>query len=94
MYGNQKKHFPWLKCHKYEEKTDNDYVLRNDHRIKTTLPISMILVSFFSKDNVLSDEIKICYIFEYQSNENQAFRFFGGHPVYANISFFSGRMIE
>ena len=35
----------------------------------------MILVSFFSEDNVLSDEIK-CYIFEYQSNENQVFRFF------------------
>ena len=42
----------------------------------------MILVSFFSEDNVLSDEIKICYIFEYQSNENRAFHFFGGHPVY------------
>ena len=37
----------------------------------------MILVSFFSEDNVLSDEIKICYIFEYQSNENRAFRFWG-----------------
>ena len=37
----------------------------------------MILVSFFSEDNVLSDEIKICYIFEFQSNENRAFRFFG-----------------
>ena len=36
----------------------------------------MILVSFFSEDNVLSDEIKICYIFEFKSNENQAFRFF------------------
>ena len=47
----------------------------------------MILVSFFSEDNVLSDEIKMCYIFEYQSNENRALRFFfsggggGGHPV-------------
>ena len=38
----------------------------------------MILVSFFSEDNVLSDEIKICYIFEYQSNENRAFCFFFG----------------
>ena len=37
----------------------------------------MILVSFFSEDNALSDEIKICYIVEYQSNENQAFLFFG-----------------
>ena len=35
------------------------------------------LVSFFTEDNVLSDEIKICCIFEYQSNENRAFRFFG-----------------
>ena len=32
-------------------------------------------VSFFSEDNVLSDEIKICYIFEYQSNEHRAFLF-------------------
>ena len=36
----------------------------------------MILVSFFSEDSVLSDEIKICYIFDYQSNENQEFRLF------------------
>ena len=35
----------------------------------------MILVSFFSEDNVLSDEIKLCYIFEFQSNKNQAFHF-------------------
>ena len=37
----------------------------------------MILVSFFSKDNVLADEIKICYNFQYQNNENWAFRFLG-----------------
>ena len=37
----------------------------------------MILVSFSSEDNVLSDEIKICYIFEFQSNKNRAFCFFG-----------------
>ena len=36
----------------------------------------MILVSFFSEDNVLSDEIKICYIFQYQSNESRMFHFF------------------
>ena len=36
----------------------------------------MFLISFFSEDNVLSDEIKICYIFEYQSFEIRAFRFF------------------
>ena len=58
-------------CHKNEEKSDIDYVLRNDgSRIKTAQPISLILVSFFSEDNVLhvSDEIK--NIFEYQSNKN------------------------
>ena len=65
MYGSQKSHYPWLKCHKNEEKIDNDYVLRNDHKIKITQPIPMILVSFFSEDNVLSDEIKICYTLEY-----------------------------
>ena len=35
-------------------KIDNDYVF------KTTQPILMILLSFFSEDNVSSDEIKIC----------------------------------
>ena len=46
----------------------------------TTQSISMILVSFFSEENALSDEIKIHYatrcIFEYQSDESRAFRFF------------------
>ena len=41
----------------------------------------MILVSFFSEDNVLSDEKKKSYIFEYQSKENWAFCFLLGHPV-------------
>ena len=80
MYGSQKSHYPRLKCHKNEEKIDN--ILRNYHTIKTARPISMILVLFFSEDNVLSDEIKICYIFEYQSNENRACCFFFGHPIY------------
>ena len=40
---------------KHEEKIDNDDDLRNDRRIKTTQPISIILVSFFSVNNVLSD---------------------------------------
>ena len=58
MYGSQKYHNPWLKCHENEEKIENDYVLRNYHKIKTTQPISMILVSFFSEGNYLSDEMK------------------------------------
>ena len=57
MYGGQKSHNPWMKCHEIEENIENYYVSRNDHRIKITQPISMILVSFFSEDNVLSDEI-------------------------------------
>ena len=70
MYGSQKSHYPWLKCHDNEENIDNVYVLRYDHRIKT-------LVSLFSEDYVVCDEIKICYIFEYQGNENLTFRFWG-----------------
>ena len=54
----------------------NDCVSRNGCRINTTKPNEMILVSFFSDDNVLSDEIKICNILEYQSNKKQAFQFF------------------
>ena len=61
MYGSQKTHNPWLKCHENEEKIENDYVLRNDNRIKTTQPISMILVSFFSADNALSDKKKAIF---------------------------------
>ena len=46
---SQKSDYPRLNGHENEDKLDNDYVLRNDHRIKTTQPISMILVSFFQK---------------------------------------------
>ena len=42
-------------------------VSQNGCRISTTEP-NHILASFFSEDNVLSDEIKICYISEFQSN--------------------------
>ena len=41
-----------MKCHENEEKIDNDDVYRNDHRIKTNQPISIMLVSFFSENNV------------------------------------------
>ena len=48
--------------------------------IESILPnqIKMILGSFFSEDNVLSDEIKICYIFD----ENRAFRLFWDTKTY------------
>ena len=66
----RKSHYPLLKCHENEEKIDNDFVLRNDHRIKTTQPIAMMSVSFFIEDNVLSNEIKKNYISDYQSKKN------------------------
>ena len=49
----------------------------HDCRINTTEPNQMILVSFFSEDNVFSNENKNIYIFEYQSNENWASCFLG-----------------
>ena len=45
-----------------------------------TKPNHMILVSFLSEDNVSSDEIKVCYIFQFQSNEIERSAFFGGTP--------------
>ena len=83
MYGSPKSHYLWLKCHENEEKIENDH----DHRIKTTQPISMILVSLFSEDNVLSDEITIGYTFEYQRNKNQVFRFFGDTQYRAFLTY-------
>ena len=80
VYGSYKKanNYPSLKCHENEEKIDNDLVLRIAHRIKNTQPIlNQTWYLSFLEDNVLSDKIKIWYIFEYQSNENWAFRFFG-----------------
>ena len=72
-----KSYNPWLKRHENEEKNDNDHVLRNDHRFKTTQPISKILVSFFSEDNVLSDEIKICYFSNIKVTKIERSAFFG-----------------
>ena len=65
MYGSQKSHTPCLKRHEIEEKSDIDHVFKITIEIKTAQPILLIFISFFSEDNVLSDEIKICYSFEY-----------------------------
>ena len=63
-------------------------ISRNGCRINTTEQNHTILVSFSSEDNVLSDEIKICYIFEFQSNENRAFHFFGTSILSSVYTFF------
>ena len=78
MYGSQKSHYPWLKCHKHEEKltmtmfwemTIESKLLNKFH---WSWYLSFRRQCFIHED----DEMKKCYIFEYQSNENQAFRFF------------------
>ena len=65
MYGSQKSHYPCLKRHENEEKSHIDHLLW-EMTIESKLlePISWILVSFFSEDNVLSDEIKTMLYFE------------------------------
>ena len=88
MYGSQKNHYPWLKCHKHEEKIDNDYVLRNDHRIKSTQPISIILVSFFSEDNYLVKS-KYAIFFNIKVTKIERSTFFG-YPLYV---YFKSRSI-
>ena len=77
MYGSQKNIIP---DHENEAKIDNDYVLRNDHRIKTTLPISMILVSFFSEDNLIKS--KYARFSNIKVTKMTGVSLFLGHPVY------------
>ena len=43
--------------------------------ILPTKPNDLSIILF--RRQCLSEEIKLCYIFEYQCNENRAFRFFG-----------------
>ena len=59
--------------HENEEKIDDDHVLRNYHRIKTSPQIPMILVSFFSEDNILSDATKIFSNIKVKKIERSAF---------------------
>ena len=65
MYGSQKSHYPCLKiCHENEEKLTitSFWEITIESKLYTE-PISMILVSFFSEDNVLSDKIKIYILY-------------------------------
>ena len=66
----------------YLKKFVNDCVSRNGCRINTAGPNQVIVVSFFSEDNVLSDEIKICYISEYQVMKTARFASFLGDTRY------------
>ena len=56
---------------------ENDCISRNRHRIKITQPNLMILVSFSSGEDALSNDVKIYHTFSSQSTENPPFPFFG-----------------
>ena len=61
---------------KNQAKFENDCISRNGHRIKITQPNSMILVSFSSGEDALSNDVKIYHTFSLQGTENPPFRFF------------------
>ena len=50
MYGWPQRVNSWTLNLENGTKTENDYVSRNGHRIKTTQPNSIILVSLFSEE--------------------------------------------
>ena len=72
---------PSLIRRKNPAKFENDCISRNGRRIKSTEPNLMILVSFSSAENVLSNDVKKYITFRMQATENLPFRFFLGHPV-------------
>ena len=61
--------------HKNQAKFENDFVLRNSHRVNITQPNSMILVSFSSVEDVSFDDVKRYCTFRSQGTENLPFRF-------------------
>ena len=72
-----------LSCHnspligrKNPAKFENDCISRNGHRIKITQPNLMILVSFSSAEDALSNDVIICNTFSSQCTKNPPFRFF------------------
>ena len=57
-------------------KFENDSILRNGRRIKTTQPNLMILVSFSSAEDVWSNDVNKYNTFSSQGTGNPPFRFF------------------
>ena len=54
-----------------------DCISKSRHRFKITQPNLMILVSFFSAEDALSNDVKKDEIFSSQGTENPPFRFLG-----------------
>ena len=65
-----------LLSRKNPAKFENDRISRNGHRIKTTQPNLMILVSFSSAEDVWYNDVNKYNTFSSQGNENLPFRFF------------------
>ena len=62
-------------------KFENKRISRSGHRFEITQPNLMILVSFSSAIDALSNDVRRYDMFSSQDTENPPFRFFGGHPV-------------
>ena len=71
---------PSLIRRKDPAKFENDCISRNGRRIKSTEPNLMILVSFSSAEDALSNDLKKYTTFRMQGTENPPFPFFGGTP--------------
>ena len=71
---------PSLMRRKNPAKFENDCISRNGRRIKSTEPNLMILVSFSSAEDALSNDVKKYTTFRMQGTENPPFRVFFGTP--------------
>ena len=76
---------PSLIRRKNPAKFENDCISRNGRRIKSTEPNLMILVSFSSAEDALSNVVKKYTTFRMQGTENPPFRFFLGDTRYSHL---------
>ena len=74
---------------KNRAKFGNDRISRNGHRIKTTQPNLMILISFPSAEDVWSNDVNKYNPFSSQGTENPPFRFFWDTRYTVNADIFA-----
>ena len=75
------RHNSSLISRKNQAKFENDCISRSGHRFKITQPNSMILVSFSSGENALSNDAKYITRFARKVYWKTAVPLFMGHPV-------------
>ena len=87
MWTNQRQNV-WLLAHTNETNSENNCASRNYHRNKTAQPNSMILVSCFSGECALSDEVKTLHTFGVAENWKSAIMIllFGTPNIYSSKS--------